>query len=236
MGLALPEAHGGLGLGTLDLALVLVELGRVAAPGPFLSTQLVAWAIAKAGTTAQRKTWLPQIAAGETIADARAGRGKRSLGRRRHRHAGEARTAADTRCPAPSCSCRTRSTPMCWSSPARTAGQGPDGVTLFLVDAGHAGPRRSGSAATTMDRHPQALRGAASTTWRVGRRALLGERGQGWPLLVARASIAPGWLCPPRVGGAAAGARDDASSTPRCASNSASRSAASRRCSTSAPT
>src|SRR4029077_1104431 len=35
MGLAVPEAQGGLGLGVLELALVLEELGRVVAPGPF---------------------------------------------------------------------------------------------------------------------------------------------------------------------------------------------------------
>ena len=52
MGLAVPEKDGGLGLGTLDLALVLEEMGRVAAPGPFLPTQLVIAALLRAGTAA----------------------------------------------------------------------------------------------------------------------------------------------------------------------------------------
>ena len=50
MGLAVPEKHGGLGLGALDLALVLEELGRAAAPGPFLGTQLVIAALLRGGT------------------------------------------------------------------------------------------------------------------------------------------------------------------------------------------
>src|SRR5207249_7237616 len=68
MGLAVPEADGGLGLSTLDLALVLEELGRAAAPGPFLPTQLVIHALLRAGSAAQRKAWLPQLVAGERFA------------------------------------------------------------------------------------------------------------------------------------------------------------------------
>ena len=41
MGLVVPEKLGGLGLSTIDLALVLEELGRAVVPGPFLPTQLV---------------------------------------------------------------------------------------------------------------------------------------------------------------------------------------------------
>src|SRR5204862_185999 len=55
MGLVVPETDGGLGLSTLDLALVLEELGRAAAPGPFLPTQLVTHALLRAGSAVQRK-------------------------------------------------------------------------------------------------------------------------------------------------------------------------------------
>jgi len=68
MGLAVPEKDGGLGLATLDLALVLEELGRAAAPGPFLATQLVTHALLRAGSAAQRKRWLPRLASGESFA------------------------------------------------------------------------------------------------------------------------------------------------------------------------
>jgi len=37
-GLGLPEAHGGLGYGVLEVGILVEELGRVVAPGPFLPT------------------------------------------------------------------------------------------------------------------------------------------------------------------------------------------------------
>ena len=37
-GLLVPEAHGGSGLGLVDLSLVMEEMGRVLCPGPFVST------------------------------------------------------------------------------------------------------------------------------------------------------------------------------------------------------
>jgi alkylation response protein AidB-like acyl-CoA dehydrogenase len=68
MGLMVPEAAGGLGLGTLELALVLEEIGRAAVPGPFLATQLVILALLRAGSAAQRAAWLPRLIAGEAFA------------------------------------------------------------------------------------------------------------------------------------------------------------------------
>ncbi len=68
MGLLVPEKDGGLGLGVLDLALVCAELGRVAAPGPFLATQLAIAALVRAGTAAQRAAWLPRLTSGEAFA------------------------------------------------------------------------------------------------------------------------------------------------------------------------
>jgi alkylation response protein AidB-like acyl-CoA dehydrogenase len=67
-GLVVPEAEGGLGLGTLELALVCEELGRVAAPGPFIPTQLVIAALLRAGSAAQRRRWLPGLVSGERVA------------------------------------------------------------------------------------------------------------------------------------------------------------------------
>jgi len=68
MGLAVPEAEGGLGLGTLELALVCEELGRAATPGAYLWTQLVIAALLRGGSAAQRRRWLPGLVAGERFA------------------------------------------------------------------------------------------------------------------------------------------------------------------------
>ena len=68
-GIALPEAHGGLGLGWVELAILLEEAGRVLLPAPFLAgIGLAAPAILVAGNAAQRAALLPGIAAGTTIA------------------------------------------------------------------------------------------------------------------------------------------------------------------------
>ncbi|HUV11319.1 MAG TPA: acyl-CoA dehydrogenase family protein [Acidimicrobiia bacterium] len=63
--LTVPEAHGGLGLGAVELSVVLEELGRVVAPGPFVptTTQLVP-AILEAGDDAQQEQFLTAVAAG----------------------------------------------------------------------------------------------------------------------------------------------------------------------------
>ncbi len=68
LGAAIPEEHGGLGLGHLDLCMIAEELGRSLAPIPFASTvYFVAEALMLAGSDAQKKAWLPKIAAGELI-------------------------------------------------------------------------------------------------------------------------------------------------------------------------
>ncbi len=53
LGLHLPEEVGGSGFGLPELVIVLQELGRAAAPGPFLPTVLASTVIAMAGTAAQ---------------------------------------------------------------------------------------------------------------------------------------------------------------------------------------
>ena len=67
IGLAFPEAQGGLGLSWLDLAVVLEETGRSLFPSPFVATLLAAKAIEKDGSEAQRERWLPGLADGSLI-------------------------------------------------------------------------------------------------------------------------------------------------------------------------
>jgi alkylation response protein AidB-like acyl-CoA dehydrogenase len=64
-GIAVPEAYGGQGLGAVELAVLLEELGYALAATPFLGTVLAAAAIADAGDDAQRERWLPGLASGE---------------------------------------------------------------------------------------------------------------------------------------------------------------------------
>lgn len=68
MGVAIPEAYGGVGLGEKSLCVIAEELGRVVAPVPFFSSIcLAAEAIRLAGSDEQKAEWLPKLASGEAI-------------------------------------------------------------------------------------------------------------------------------------------------------------------------
>src|SRR5215813_6610394 len=63
-GLVLPEAYDGMGLGLVDLVVLMEEMGRSVVPGPYLSTMVGALCLLEAGTETQKKEWLPRIASG----------------------------------------------------------------------------------------------------------------------------------------------------------------------------
>jgi len=79
LGFGIPEQYGGLGLGHQGLAILHTELGRQAAPGPYIATLSAAQAIAETGTKAARTAWLPRIASGEINAAVPAAAGAASL-------------------------------------------------------------------------------------------------------------------------------------------------------------
>jgi alkylation response protein AidB-like acyl-CoA dehydrogenase len=63
-GLSIAAEHGGQGLGMVERALVLEEMGRAAYAGPYFSTILAADAISAAGDADQAGRWLPDLASG----------------------------------------------------------------------------------------------------------------------------------------------------------------------------
>ncbi len=68
LGIAVPAEHGGAGLGLLELALVLEEVGRHTAPVPALAAlALGGLPVARWGTVAQQAAILPGLAAGNTV-------------------------------------------------------------------------------------------------------------------------------------------------------------------------
>src|SRR5262249_21188168 len=69
-GLTVPESLGGAGLGLLELALAMEELGAAALPGPSFGHALACLAVGLAGSDAQRERLLPDLASGERIATA----------------------------------------------------------------------------------------------------------------------------------------------------------------------
>ena len=68
LGIAIDEAHGGMGMGFPELCILLEEAGRVCAPGPWLGTLVgAALPLGAFGSDAQREAWLPKIADGSAV-------------------------------------------------------------------------------------------------------------------------------------------------------------------------
>ena len=71
LGVAIPEAHGGMQLGFTALCLLLEEIGRAVAPCPaYPALVLGALPLARFGSAADQREWLPRIARGEAIVTA----------------------------------------------------------------------------------------------------------------------------------------------------------------------
>jgi alkylation response protein AidB-like acyl-CoA dehydrogenase len=64
-GIAVAEQYGGQGLGAVELAVLLEELGYACAATPLMSTAVAAAAIQAGGSDEQRERWLPGLVAGE---------------------------------------------------------------------------------------------------------------------------------------------------------------------------
>jgi alkylation response protein AidB-like acyl-CoA dehydrogenase len=64
-GIFIGEEHGGQGLGTVELIILMEELGYALAPLPFLSNAAAGLVLDAAGSDAQKERWLPGIASGE---------------------------------------------------------------------------------------------------------------------------------------------------------------------------
>src|SRR3546814_6172065 len=69
LGAAIPEEHGGLGLGALDLGVIMEALGAATAAVPFLSSIILgSESIRLEGSDAQKAAWRPRVALGAGVA------------------------------------------------------------------------------------------------------------------------------------------------------------------------
>jgi alkylation response protein AidB-like acyl-CoA dehydrogenase len=200
LGLIYPEPYDGMGLGLVDLVVLMEEMGRAVAPGPYFSTVLLGGlAILEAGSEGQKKEWLPRIAAGDKRVALAWMEPSAQLG-----PAGVTLNAVEKG------GRYTLSGTKLFVHDAHTAdalvvaartrpGAGADGVSLFLLPRG-----TKGLAVTllpTMDQ-TRKLCEVACADVTVGADALLGAAGAGWaPLarVLDRATVA---LCAEMCGGA----------------------------------
>jgi len=71
LGVAIPEAYGGMGMGFLELCILLEEVGRTVAPVPAWPTLVLgALPLAKFGSAEQQRRLLPAVVTGEALLSA----------------------------------------------------------------------------------------------------------------------------------------------------------------------
>ena len=198
LGLPFDETDGGFGGGPVDTFIVMRALGRALAPVPYLATVVLCGALLRAAASpAQRAALVPAIAAGELklafvhseaqarydLAEVRTtarrlGDGWVLEGEKRFVLAGD---SADR---------------LIVSGRVAPAGDGQDGIALFLVDASHPGLSRR--AYTTQDRGRCADLRLNSV--RVGDDALIGQPGAALPAIEQAVDATIAALCAEAVG------------------------------------
>jgi alkylation response protein AidB-like acyl-CoA dehydrogenase len=195
-----PEAYGGLGLGQVEMAVLMEEMGAALLCAPFFSTVcLAANALVAGGSEAQKRELLARIAAGEVTATV-------------------AWTEANGRWDAEAVAAVARregagfvlsgrkafvvdghSADLLLVAARREGTSGEDGVSLFALPGDAAGLERR--AVGTMDR-TRRLAEVALDGVHAPASALLGEEGRGWPILRKTLSLAAVALAAEQTGGA----------------------------------
>ena len=198
-GLLVPESYGGLGLGMLDVAVLLGEFGRAAAPGPFLfSAVLATRAIVAAGSRTHKQEWLPKLAAGQATATVALLEASDRLDppgvRARARRLGSGYRINGTKLFVPYANTADVLITAC-----RTAGSdGASGITLFLVDR-----RSPGVTVRLLDAIDRTRRvcEVEMHNVQVGREHMLGPVGGSWPVIAKLLDVAAVALAADALGG-----------------------------------
>ena len=141
LGCALPEEYGGMGLDTVSYCLVMEELGKADSSVRGIvsvNNGLAGKTIAKWGTDEQKQEWLPQLADGQALGcygltEPGSGSDPASLVTKAERNHGDWVISGS----------KIFITLGSWAGVAlvfaRTGGEGPRGITCFLVPAGTPG-------------------------------------------------------------------------------------------------
>jgi len=200
LGLIYPDAYDGMGLGLVDLVVLMEEMGRAVVPGPYFSTVLLGGqAILEAGGEVQKKEWLPKIAAGDKRVTLAWMEPSATLG------AAGVTLSATAKGGTFSLSGTKLFVPDAHTADAivvaarTTAGASEDGVSLFLVPSGTRG--LDVKLLPTMDQ-TRKLCEVTLHDVAVGRDAVLGAVGGGWAPLARVLDHATVALCAEMCGGA----------------------------------
>jgi acyl-CoA dehydrogenase len=193
-GVGIPEEYGGLGLSPLELCVVAEEIGRAAAPVPFDSSVVLATeALKLAGSEAQKKKWLPELAAGKAIGTLAVAEGARPPRPRNIRTTFGGGRLNGKKVPVVDGDAANFSIVL-----ANTGGQGDRAVSLVLVDLTQ--PPVAKKRVETID----PARKHAELTFNDASAELLGGEGEGWRLIEQLYDAAAVYFAFAQVGGAEA--------------------------------
>ena len=168
LGVSIPEEHGGLGLGKLELCVQAEEMGRAVAPIPFASTlYFFTEAVLLAGSDAQKGAVLPKVADGSAIGCFAVSEGPGAPQAASIKTLFDGATLSGVKIPVTDGDCATHAVVL--------AKEGA-GTSLVLVDLKQPGVKRE--TLKTLD----PSRGHARLTFDKAKGERLGASGQGWAL------------------------------------------------------
>jgi alkylation response protein AidB-like acyl-CoA dehydrogenase len=192
--LGIPEEYGGMGLSPLEVCVAAEEIGRAAAPVPFdTSVVLATEALKLAGSDAQKKKWLPELASGKAIGTLAIAEGAQPPKPRNIRTTFGGGRLNGRKLPVTDGEAATFAIVL-----ANTGGSGDRAVSLVLVDLGQKAVTRK--RIETIDparKHAELAVNDATAE-------LLGGEGEGWRLLERLYDAAAVYFAFAQVGGAEA--------------------------------
>jgi alkylation response protein AidB-like acyl-CoA dehydrogenase len=193
LGVAIPEQFGGAGAGHLELCVIAEEMGRAIAPVPFSSTvYLAAEALLIAGSDAQKRKWLPKIAAGEAIGTLALFEGAGNPSSKAIKLAASGGTLNGVKKPVPDGAIADFAVVA-----ARTGSTGRESdISLFLVDL------KGGGVEVKELTNVDLTRGQAELTFKNCKAEPLGATGEGWGVITQVLDRAAVLLAFEQVGGA----------------------------------
>lgn len=192
--LGIPEEYGGMGLSPLEVCVAAEEIGRAAAPVPFDSSVVLATeALKLAGSDAQKKKWLPELASGKAIGTLAIAEGAQPPKPRNIRSTFGGGRLNGKKLPVTDGEAATFAIVL-----ANTGGSGDRAVSLVLVDLGQKAVTRK--RIETID----PARKHAELAFNDATAELLGAEGEGWRLLERLYDAAAVYFAFAQVGGAEA--------------------------------
>ena len=192
--LGIPEEYGGMGLSPLEVCVAAEEIGRAAAPVPFDSSVVLGTeALKLAGSDAQKKKWLPELASGKAIGTLAIAEGAQPPKPRNTRTTFGGGRLNGNKLPVTDGEAATFAIVL-----ANTGGSGDRAVSLVLVDLTQKAVTKK--RIETID----PARKHAELTFSDASAELLGGEGEGWRLLERLYDAAAVYFAFAQVGGAEA--------------------------------